>query len=183
MTLIDDKKFKFDDAFNHFKNELKQIRTGRANPAIVENIKVDSYGTQTPLQQIANISIPDAKSIVIQPWDKNMIKEIEKSIQNSTLGINPINEGNLIRLPVPPLTEERRLELAKVVSAKIEEARVSVRNVREEIWKEIKEQESQKQISEDDMFKLQKELQKVVEDYNTEIKETGQEKEKEITTF
>lgn len=183
MTIIDDKKFQFENAIQHLKNELKQIRTGRANPTLVENLVIDYYGTKTPLQQLANINIPDPKSIIIQPWDKNSLKEIEKAIHNSPLGLNPINEGNIIRLPIPPLTEERRKELSKIVSEKAEQAKISVRNVREETWKNIKEQKNDDKISEDDMYSQQKELQKKVEEYNNSIKKIGQQKEKEIMTI
>jgi len=183
MTIIDDKKVQFENAIQHLKDELKQIRTGRANSALVENLTIDYYGTKTPLQQLANINIPDSKSIIIQPWDKNSLKDIEKAIHDSPLGLNPINEGNIIRLPIPPLTEERRKELSKIVNEKVEQAKISVRNVREEIWKNIKEQKNDGKISEDDMYGQQKELQKKVEEYNDFIKKIGQEKEKEIMTI
>ncbi len=183
MTIIDDKKIQFENAIQHLKDELKQIRTGRANPTLVENLSIDYYGTKTPLQQLANINIPDSKSIIIQPWDKNSLKDIEKAIHNSPLGLNPINEGDIIRLPIPPLTEERRRELSKVANEKVEQAKISVRNVREEIWKNIKEQKNDNKISEDDMYGQQKELQKKVEDYNDFIKKIGLEKEKEIMTI
>jgi ribosome recycling factor len=183
MTIIDDKKVQFENAIQHLKDGLKQIRTGRANSALVENLTIDYYGTKTPLQQLANINIPDSKSIIIQPWDKNSLKDIEKAIHDSPLGLNPINEGNIIRLPIPPLTEERRKELSKIVNEKVEQAKISVRNVREEIWKNIKEQKNDGKISEDDMYGQQKELQKKVEEYNDFIKKIGQEKEKEIMTI
>lgn len=183
MTMIDDKKNQFENAIEHLKNELKQIRTGRANPAIVENLNVEYYGTKTPLQQLASLTIPDSKSIVIQPWDKNSLKDIEKAIHDSPLGLNPINEGNIIRLPIPPLTEERRRELSKIVNEKAEQAKIRIRNVREEIWKNTKAQKNNGQISEDEMYAQQKELQKKVEEYNDIIKKVGQEKEKEIMTI
>ena len=183
MTIIDDKKIQFENAIQHLKNELKQIRTGRANPVLVVNLSIEYYGTKTPLQQLANINIPDPKSIIIQPWDKNSLKDIEKAIHDSPLGLNPINEGNTIRLPLPPLTEERRKELSKVVNEKVEQAKISIRNVREEIWKNIKEQKNDGKISEDEMYGQQKELQKKVEEHNDIIKKIGQEKEIEIMTI
>ncbi|MDP2683855.1 MAG: ribosome recycling factor [bacterium] len=183
MTIINEKNFKFDDAIKHFKNELTQIRTGRANPSLVENIRVDYYGTKTPLNQMANISAPDPKSLLIQPWDSNVIKEIEKSIQNSDLGLNPVNEGNQLRIPIPPLTEERRKELAKIVNEKSENARISIRNIREEIWKELKELKNDGDISEDEMFSQQKELQKVVNENNSLIKEITEKKEEEVLSI
>lgn len=183
MKIIDEKKFRFDDTLSHLKKELSQIRTGRANPALIENILIESYGTKMPLNQMSNISTPDPKSLLIQPWDTNIIKDIEKSLQNSNLGLNPINEGHQLRLPIPPLTEERRKELAKVCNEKVENAKISVRNVREEIWKELKEQKNNGDISEDDMYSQQKELQKIVDTNNILIKETGETKEKEILTI
>ncbi|MBU0963656.1 ribosome recycling factor [Patescibacteria group bacterium] len=183
MSIIDEKKFQFDQAVSHLKSELNNIRTGRANPVLVENLQVDYYGTRTPLIQLASISVPDAKSIVIQPWDKNTAKDIEKAIHNSQLGLNPVNEGNIIRLPIPPLTEERRKDLSKIVGQKAEEAKVSVRNTREEIWKIIKDQKNKSLITEDDMFTYQKELQEIVDDYNSQLQKLGQEKEKEILTI
>lgn len=183
MSIIDDKKSNFEKATTHLKNECKQIRTGRANPALVENIFVEYYGTKTPLNQIANITIPDPRSIVVQPWDKSVIKEVEKAIRNSPLGLNPMNEGISIRVPVPTLTEERRKELAKVLHEKVEQARVSIRNIREEIWKTIKEKESTGAMSEDDLFRSQKDLQKIVDEQNEVARKIGEEKEKEIMTI
>lgn len=183
MTIIDEKKFKLDNAVTHMKSELNAIRTGRANPALVENIQVDYYGTKTPLLQLASISAPDPRCILIQPWDKNALKDIEKTLQTSSLGINPVNEGNAIRLPIPPLTEERRKDLVKVVNQKTEEAKVSVRNIREEIWRQLKEQKTKGTISEDDMYAQQKKLQELVDGYNKQIKEMGEGKEQEIMTI
>lgn len=183
MSIIEEKKFQFEKAVQHLKNGLKQIRTGRANPALVENLNVEYYGTKTPLQQLSNITTPDPKSILVQPWDKNALKDIERAIQSSSLGLNPVNEGSVIRIPIPPLTEERRTELAKIVHEKVEQAKISIRNVREEIWKTTKDQKNDGQISEDEMFKQQKDLQKIVEEFNEQIKNIGSEKEKEIMTL
>ncbi|MFA5134659.1 MAG: ribosome recycling factor [Patescibacteria group bacterium] len=183
MSIIEDKKLQFEKAIDHLKNELDTIRTGRANPSLVEKIPVEYYGTKTPMQQLATISIPDAKSILIQPWDKNALKEIEKAIQNSQLGLNPVNEGTFLRLPIPPLTEDRRKELSKVANQKTEESRITIRNIREDIWRTIKDQKTKGEISEDDMYLQQKELQKIVDKYNTSAKELGEEKEKEIMTL
>ncbi len=183
MSIIDDKKSNFEKATTHLKTECKQIRTGRANPAIVENIFVEYYGTKTPLNQVANITIPDPRSIVVQPWDKSLVKEVEKAIRNSPLGLNPINEGTIIRIPIPMLTEERRKELVKVLHEKVEQARISIRNIREEIWKTIKEKESTGGMSEDDMFRAQKDLQKIVDEQNEVARKIGEEKEKEIMTI
>lgn len=183
MDTIEQKTPHFTAAITHLKQELETIRTGRAHPALVENTLIDYYGSKTPLQQLATITIPDARTIFIQPWDKNSIKDIEKAIQASTLGLQPVNEGNAILLPIPSLTEERRKELVKVVHQKAEEARVSIRNAREDIWRTIREQEKAGNISEDDMFRQQKELQKSVEDYQNTIKKLTEQKEKEILTI
>lgn len=183
MTIIDDKKPQFQKALEHLLSELATVRTGRANPSLVENVLVDSYGTNTPLQQLATISVPDAQSIVIQPWDKNVLKDIEKAIQNSQLGLNPVNEGEIIRLPIPPLTEDRRKELSKIVNQKVEDSRVSIRNIREDTWRIIKDQKASGEISEDDMYTQQKDLQKVVDEFNSKVKNIGEEKEKEIMTL
>lgn len=183
MTLIDDKKYQFDDAVQHLKGELNSIRTGRATPSLVESLTVDYYGAKTPLQQLAAIAAPDPRSLLIQPWDKNSTKDIEKAIQASPLGLNPVNEGNAIRLPIPSLTEERRKELVKIVHQKVEGTKVSIRNIREEMWRTIKEQKKQGRFSEDEMFLHQKELQKMIDQYNGNIRELGEAKEKEIMTI
>lgn len=183
MDTISQKKPEFEHAIAHLKTELETIRTGRAHPAIVENLPVEYYSVKTPLQQLASITIPDARSILIQPWDKNSLKDIEKAIRVSTLSLNPVNEGNVLRLPIPALTEERRKELVKVLNTKSEEARVSIRNVREDIWRTIRNEEKNGTISEDDMFRQQKELQKIIEEYQEKIKTITEGKEKEIMTI
>jgi ribosome recycling factor len=183
MNIIEQKTPQFTHAIDHFRHELETIRTGRAHPALVESLTVDYYGTKTPLQQLASITIPDARTILIQPWDKNSTKDIEKAIQASSLGLNPVNEGNTLLLPIPPLNEERRKELVKLLSQKSEEARVSVRNVREDIWRAIRDDQKAGNISEDDMFRMQKELQKIVDEFHKEIEQLGEHKEKEIMTI
>lgn len=180
MATLDDSGIKFESVVSHLIDEFKNIRTGRANPMLVEELVVDYYGTPTPLQQVASISTPDANSIVIQPWDKTALKDIEKSIQASDLGLNPVNEGESIRLPIPPLTEDRRKELVKVVNTKTEEAHVAIRSVREDIWKATKDQKTNGDISEDDMYQQQKDLQKMVDEFNKKIKNLSDVKEKEI---
>jgi len=183
MNLIEDKKNDFEKTIEFLKNELSIIRTGRATPSLVENIIIDYYNTKTPLIQLASIVVPDPKTIVIQPWDRNSIKDIEKAIQISSLGLSPINDGSIIRLIIPPLSEDRRKELTKIAHQKIENGRVSIRNIREEIWKQLKKEEKDGKISEDDMFIQQKELQKIVDEYNEKIKEIGNSKEEEIMTI
>ncbi len=183
MNEIKEKKYLFESVIAHLNQELDSVRTGRAHPALVENIMVDYYGIKTPLIQLAAISIPNAKTILIQPWDKNCVKNIEKALQISDLGLNPINEGDKILLPIPALTEERRKELVKIVNQKVEEARVSIRNIREEIWKSIRDQEKTGDISEDEMFRQQKDLQKLVDEFQENIKRINAKKEKEIMTI
>ncbi len=182
MLNISSVKTQFDKTIDHLKSELGSIRTGRAHPSLVENMVVEYYGSKTPLIQLASINTPDSHSITIQPWDKNSLAAIEKSIRNSDLDLNPVNEGEIIRIPIPPLTEERRKELIKIVGKKIEEAKVGIRNTREDTWRSIKEEKNQGTISEDEMYKNQKELQSVVDEYNDTIQQIGDKKEKDIIT-
>lgn len=173
----------FQKVIDHLKTELGSVRTGRASPALVEDIRVECYGDALPIKQLANISVPEANMIIIEPWDKSLTKNIEKAIQFSDLGMNPTNEGTLLRLFLPPLTEERRLELIKVVHKKMEESRIMLRTVREKYLKTIREQEASGEISEDDLHKQQKELQAAVDDANEAIREMGAKKEQEISTL
>lgn len=173
----------FEGALSNLREELSHIRTGRATPTLVEKLSIDYYGTPTPLVQIASISAPDAKTVLIQPWDSNATKEIEKALISSSLGIQPVNEGKVVRLSIPPLTEERRKELQKIVREKLEDARVRVRTLRENILKDLQKQKVASEVREDDFFRQQKDLQKLVDDVNSQIKEIGELKEKEITTL
>lgn len=163
------------------KNEVTSLRTGRASPALVENLEVDYYGSKTPLKAIATISAPEPKQLVIQPWDRQALPLIEKAIQNSGLGINPVTEREVIRLSIPSLTEERRKELLKLLGKFLEEARIHVRRERDEALKEIDGKEKAKEISEDEKFRQKNEAQKVIDDVNKKIEELGLSKEKEIT--
>lgn len=183
MSIITEKKHLFDEAIAHLKDELANVRTGRANPELVEQIKADYYGTPTPLIQLGSISTPDSHSILIQPWDQNALKDIEKAIRASELGFNPVNEGHQIRIPIPALTEERRKELVKLMQEKLEATRVRIRGVREDMWRDIKEQKNSGSITEDDLYLLQKELQKETDNYNAMVKEIGEQKESEIMTI
>jgi ribosome recycling factor len=183
LEILDQKQTEFAKTVDHLKSELATLRTGRANSALVENLMVDYYGTPTPLIQIAQISVPEARVIAIQPYDKNALRDIEKAIQTSNIGITPANDGNFVRLNIPPMTEDRRKELVKVVGQMSEKARVSVRNIREEIWKEIQKMEKDGKISEDDKIAGKEELQKVVDKFNEEIKKIVETKEKEVMTI
>jgi ribosome recycling factor len=163
--------------------EFAEIRTGRASPSLVEGLHIDYYGTPTLLKQLASISVPDAHLIVIQPWDLTAIAEIEKAILKSNLGINPSNDGKLIRLSIPPLSKERRQELTKVVNKMSEEGRVSLRTIRRESKEALEKLEKDKVIPEDDKFRGIDELQKLVDKYIAKIDELLKNKEKEILEF
>lgn len=176
-------KQNFQKAVEHFKGELAGLRCGRASPALIENILVDAYNSKMSIKGLASIAIPDAKTIVVEPWDKSIIKNIEAAISQAGLGLNPVNDGRVLRLIIPPLTEESRRELVKVVGQKLEVARISVRQTREQIKEKIVNAEKNKEIGEDERFRLQDSLDKMVSDYNAEIKKIGEEKEKEIMTI
>lgn len=164
----------------HARSEFATVRTGRASPALVEKLRVDYYGTEVPLQQLAGFNVPDARMLVITPYDKGSIKNIEKAIQNSDLGINPSNDGQVIRLGFPALTEERRKELVKVVKHKAEEARVAVRNLRRAARHELEAMEKDGDISMDDLERAEKELDKVVHDHVADIDRLVLQKEQEL---
>lgn len=181
--IIKKKENEFAKAVDHLKTELASLRTGRASASLVENIQVEVYGAMTPIMHMAQITIPEPRMIAIQPYDKNNLKEVEKAIQASNLGINPVNDGSYIRLTIPQMTEERRKEVVKVVAQMAERARVAVRNIREEIWKEIQKAEKEGKLSEDDKISGKEELQKVVDKTNEEIKKIAEAKEKEVMTI
>ncbi len=162
------------------KQELATIRTGRASPALVEHIKVDYAGVPTPLNQIAGISTPEARLLVIQPWDPGSMHSIEQAILKSDLGLNPINDGRLIRLSIPPLSEERRKDLTKIVHKRLEERRVAVRNLRRDALEELKKAEKNKEISQDESRRAQEQLQKMTDANITVAEKIGQDKEKEL---
>lgn len=163
-----------------FREDLATIRTGHASPGLVEHIKVDYAGVPTPLNHIAGISAPEAGLLVIQPWDKNTIGAIEKAILKSDLGLNPSNDGNIIRIGIPPLSEERRQELIRIVHKRVEERRVVVRNLRHEALNELKKLEKDKEISQDEYHNAQEQLQKLTDGHIIDIEELGKEKEKEL---
>jgi ribosome recycling factor len=171
---------KMSKAVEHIRTEFIKIRTGKASIGILDDIKVDYYGNPSPLNQVGNISTPDFHTITIQPWDKTIISVIEKSILNSNLGLNPTNDGNVVRIPIPPLTEERRKEIVKVVKHKAEEGKVAVRNIRREQIDHLKKTEKEEHISEDDRKHGETEIQKLTDKYIKEIDEVLSKKEKEI---
>lgn len=181
--MLDQHKPQFDKAIEHFEHELSSVRTGRANPALLSTVMVDSYGTKVPIQQVANVTVSDAKTLTISPWDKSQIQEIEKGIISANLGLMPGNDGNVIRINLPPLTEDRRKEMVKLVGQMAESARIAVRQVREEVIKELKRGESSGEITKDDLAHQQKKLQDIVDDYNSKIKVGADEKEQELMTI
>ena len=160
--------------------EMNTVRTGRARPALVEGLKVDYYGTPTPLNQMAAINAPEPRMITITPWDKGQLGTIEKAILKSDLGLMPTNDGNIIRLAIPALTEDRRKELVKVVHKKTEDGRVAVRNVRRDSLEELRKLQHDKQISDDDERRAQERLQKLTDKYIAEIEKHGHAKEQEL---
>lgn len=163
-----------------FKKELGKVRTGRASLSILDGIKVSYYGELTPLNQVATLTVPESRLIVIQPWDGQMIPVIEKSITSSGLGLNPVNDGKIIRIQIPMLTEERRIELVKTVKKMTEDARVAIRNIRRDYMDHVKSMEKNKEISEDDLKRCQEEIQKDTDNNIGNIEEIFKAKEKEI---
>jgi len=162
------------------KDGFATLRTGRASAALFDRIRVDAYGDKSPLNQVANISVPEARLIVIQPWDKGLIGEIEKAIRTSELSLNPSNDGKVIRISIPPLTEERRKELAKQAKAQAEQSRVAIRNIRRDGNDELKKLLKDSKITEDQESKTAEELQKLTDSYITKVNQILEEKEKEI---
>jgi ribosome recycling factor len=167
-------------AVDSFKRDLQKIRTGRANASMLDGIKVDYYGTPTPVNQVATVQVVDARLITVKPWEKNMIAIIDKSIRASDLGINPVSDSELVRLPIPPLTQERRKDLAKQVGKQTEEARVAVRSARRDAMDMIKDAEKDKQITEDERKKGELKVQELTDKYVGMLEDVAKAKEKEI---
>ncbi|MEN8906962.1 MAG: ribosome recycling factor [Clostridiales bacterium] len=167
-------------SINSLNDNLSRIRAGRANPAVLERISVDYYGVPTPINQVANISIPEARVILIQPWDSNLVKDIEKSIQKSDIGINPNSDGKVLRLIFPPLTEERRKELTKVVKKEGEDSKIAIRSVRRDAIAHFKKEKKKSDITEDDLKDIEKDVQKLTDNYIIKIDNVVKDKEKEI---
>lgn len=167
-------------AIQSLEEDLSGIRTGRASPALVERLQVEYYGTPVPLLQLANISVPEPRALLIRPFDATSLKAIERGILASDLGLTPNNDGKVIRLNLPVLTEERRRDLVKVVHTRLEESRVAIRNIRRDLMKDLREFEKEKLISEDDLKKAEEELQKLTDKYIQQVEGVGQHKEREI---
>jgi ribosome recycling factor len=172
-----------DKSVTALKNEFKKVRTGRASTSILDSIRVDYYGTPTPLSQTATLAVPESRLITIQPWDVSVIKDIEKAILKSDLGLTPSSDGKIIRIAIPPLTEERRKELVKVIYKMGEEHKVGVRNLRRDANEFLKGLKKDGDISEDDAFKSQESVQKITDEHINRIDEVTKEKEKEILEF
>jgi ribosome recycling factor len=179
-ALVKDTSARMERSIEAFRKELGKVRTGRASFSLLDGVKVDYYGTPTPLQQVGTLSVPESRLITVTPWDTKMIGPIEKAIQGSGLGLNPSSDGKTVRIPIPPLTEERRKELAKVVRKMGEDARVAVRNVRREAIEKLKEREKKKEISEDVVKRGQERIQKETDAHVKKIDEILKSKEQEI---
>jgi ribosome recycling factor len=178
--VLSDAEHRMQSAVGALDRDLESVRTGRARPSLVESLKVDYYGTPTPLNQMSAINAPEPRLITIQPWDKGLLSAIEKAIQKSDLGLTPTNDGNIIRLVVPALTEDRRKELVKTVHKKVEEARIAVRNVRRDSLDHLRKAQHDKQITDDDERGAQARLQKVTDKYVAEVDKHGHAKEQEL---
>lgn len=177
---IKELKLKFDQVINKLDEDFQNIRTGRASASLVDNIMVTYYGTTAPLKQMASISIPDSSHIVIQPWDKNALGDIELAIRNSDLSLSPVNDGNVVRITLPPMTQERREEIVKTLEKKGEEARIALRNIRGEVWDDIKRMEKESKITEDDRYSAEEEINSIINDYNKRVQDVIDRKKKEV---
>ncbi|MEK7540100.1 MAG: ribosome recycling factor [Patescibacteria group bacterium] len=176
-------KTHFAGVASSLQKDLSSLRTGRAIPALLEDIQVEAYGSNMPLQQLASITAPEPRLLVVQPWDAQTIKDVEKAIRQSDLGLNPVVDGVIIRVPFPALTEEKRKELVKIMHGRLEEAKVKLRQMRETILKEWKIKKTAGEMSEDDFFRLEKDLQDLVDETNQHIESMGEDKEKEMLTI
>ena len=179
-SVLGETERKMDSSITALKRELSAIRTGRATPALIENVPVDYYGVPTPLNQIASISAPDSRAIMVQPWDKQALQEIEKSLIKSDMGFNPSNDGTIITVPIPPLTQERRQELVRLLKRRLEESKVSIRNVRRDGIDSLRKLERAKSISQDENRRTQEQLQKSTDNHVKIVDELGASKETEI---
>lgn len=183
MVNLDTFTADFTKIMERLKSDLDQLRTGRANASILDMVMVEAYGSRTPLKGMASITTPDAKTITVEPWDKSILKDVEKAIVDANIGLNPINDGRLIRLVMPSMTEESRKNLIKVVGQKAEQIRIGLRQLRDSIRDKIVAEEKAKTLNEDQRFQMQEKLDKTVKDYNDKIKMMAEVKEKEIMTI
>src|SRR5262245_25420713 len=171
---------RMDKCIGALRNDLKKLRTGRAHPSLIDHLRVEYYGNEVPLQQVANIAVEDARTLGVSPWERSMVQVIEKAIMKSDLGLMPATAGQIIRIPLPPLTEERRRDLTKVVRSEAENARVGVRNVRRDVMTELKEMLKEKLLSQDDDRRAMEEVQKLTDKHIAEIDHVLADKEKEL---
>jgi ribosome recycling factor len=178
--ILKDTDLKMQKTVNSLSQELATIRTGRASPTLVEHIKVDYHGVLTPLNQLGSISVPEARTIMIQPWDKTATRNVEKAILKSELGLNPTSDGNVIRILIPTITEERRKELIRLVHKRLEDTKISLRNLRREGMDNLKKAEKNKEISQDDFNRASEKLQLLIDTFIEKVEETGKTKEAEI---
>lgn len=183
QELINQTKPSLDKTIEYLRSGLASLQVGRATSALVEDLEVDAYDQKTPLKQLAAIQVSDPREILVRPWDKSVIRNIEWAIRQSKLGLSPVVEEDFIRLKIPALSEERRKELAKILQEKLEECKISIRRQRGEIWETIQTMEQNKEITKDDKFKAKDKLQELVDDYNKKIEEIGKKKEEEIMTI
>ncbi len=181
-TYIDQYKEDYDKNIDHLKQELSGLRTGRAQATLIENVQVEAYGAMTPINQLASLSVPDAKSIMIEPWDKTVLKDIEKALSYTNFGLSVTNTGDKLIASVPPMTEENRKDLLKIMGGKIEDTKIAIRQVRDKVKEAILKAEKDKDITEDDKYKYLTDLDNFTSDYNKKIDQTAEDKEKEIMT-
>ncbi|MBI4239847.1 ribosome recycling factor [Candidatus Uhrbacteria bacterium] len=183
MIDLNSRKAEFEKHLEHLSQELKTLRTGRASTALLEHIHVDAYGVSTPLQHCASLSVADARTLVISPWDRSLLKEVEKAIVQANIGVSPINDGVVIRVVMPSLTEENRKNLVKSLGARVEQARVGLRSVRDKIKEEILKAEKAKEMTEDDRFALLKDLDEMTREFTDHVEQMGKAKEQDIMTI
>lgn len=174
--MYDLRKEEFENIVEYFRNDIASIKTGRANPAFLEGVEVEVYGSRVRIRELASLTVQDAKTLVIQPWDKNSLKPIEKAIREAGLGLNPVAERDVVRIIFPPLTEERRREYIKLLHGKMEEARIKIRRLRDDLRKEIQNG----LLGEDEQFRAKEDLQKMIEEYNEKIEKMAEKKEMEL---
>ena len=179
-TIIKDAKERMDKSLNALRNELAKIRTGKATTALLDSIRVEYYGNQVPLNQVSNVSVLDAHTLSITPWEKQMVAVIEKAILESNMGLNPVNDGTNLKIPIPPLTEERRKELVKVIKKFGEEAKIAIRNIRRDSNDHLKREEKEKKLSEDQFLDAEDEVQKLTDEHTKSVDEILKHKEDEI---
>ena len=181
--IYEDTKQRMQKTIDAFRSTLTKIRTGRASPDILDSITVDYYGNETPLNQLSNISVEDSQTLAISPWEEKFIPEIEQAIAKANIGLNPVTTGNIIRIPLPPLTEERRFELTKQVKTEEEQAKISIRNIRRDSIQDLKEYLNEKMISEDDFHRGQSDIQEITDSMISSIESVSEGKQKDVMTI